>query len=101
MILVSAAVTLVPFSQIPPYRYHFKVVVGPRILEDLRERAERVSRKRVIRLMQEDGLQARVRKRFTCTTMSDRDLPIAANVLDRQSRLTGPINDGSVTQPSS
>ena len=74
---------------------------SPRILEDLREQAERVSRKRVIRLMQEDGLQARVRKRFTCTPMSDHDLPIAANVLDRQSRLTGPINDGSVTQPSS
>ena len=30
-----------------------------------------VSRKRVIRLMQEDGLKARPRKRFKCTTMSD------------------------------
>jgi putative transposase len=57
---------------------------SPRIHEDLREQAERVSRKRVIRLMQEDGLQARVRKRFKCTTMSDHDLPIAANVLDRR-----------------
>jgi transposase InsO family protein len=34
--------------------------------------------------MQEEGLQARVRKRFTCTTMSDHDQPVAANVLDRQ-----------------
>jgi putative transposase len=34
--------------------------------------------------MQEEGLQARVRKRFTCTTMSDHDQPAAANVLDRQ-----------------
>ena len=34
--------------------------------------------------MQEDGLKARVRKRFKCTTMSDHDLPVAANLLDRQ-----------------
>lgn len=56
---------------------------SPRIHADLREQDERVSRKRVIRLMQEDGLQARARKRFKCTTMSDHDPPIAANLLDR------------------
>ena len=57
---------------------------SPRIHEDLLEQHERVSRKRVIRLMQEDGLKARVRKRFSCTTMSDHDQPVAANLLDRQ-----------------
>jgi putative transposase len=57
---------------------------SPRIHEDLLEQKERVSRKRVIRLMQEDGLKARLRKRFTCTTMSDHDQPVAANLLDRQ-----------------
>jgi transposase InsO family protein len=57
---------------------------SPRIHEDLLEQHERVSRKRVIRLMQEDGLQARVRKRFKCTTMSDPALPVAANLLDRE-----------------
>ena len=36
-----------------------------------------VSRKRVIRLMQEDGLEARARKRFKCTTMSDHAQPVA------------------------
>ena len=50
----------------------------------------RVSRKRVIRLMQEDGLKARARKRFTCTTMSDHDQPVAANLLDRQFTAEGP-----------
>jgi putative transposase len=45
---------------------------SPRIHRDLREdHQERVSRKRVIRLMQEEKLQARVRKRFKCTTRSD------------------------------
>jgi putative transposase len=57
---------------------------SPRIHEDLLEQHERVSRKRVIRLMQEDGLKARVRKRFSGTTMSDHDPPVAANLLDRQ-----------------
>src|SRR4051812_42355207 len=57
---------------------------SPRIHEDLVEQEVRVSRKRVIRLMQEDGLKARARKRFKCTTLSDHDQPVAANLLDRQ-----------------
>jgi transposase InsO family protein len=57
---------------------------SPRIHEDLIEQHERVSRKRVIRLMPEDGLKARARKRYKVTTMSDHDQPVAANVLDRQ-----------------
>ena len=34
--------------------------------------------------MQADGLQARARKRFKLTTMSEHDQPVAANLLDRQ-----------------
>ncbi len=59
---------------------------SPRIHRDLLEQDMRVSRKRVIRLMQEEGLKARVRKRFKCTTMSDHDQPVAANLLDREFR---------------
>jgi len=57
---------------------------SPRIHADLIEQAIPVSRKRVVRLMQEEGLKARVRKRFKCTTMSDHDQPVAANLLNRQ-----------------
>ena len=57
---------------------------SPRIYEDLIEQEERVSRKRLVRLMQEDGLRARLRKRYKVTTMSDHDQPVAANLLDRQ-----------------
>jgi putative transposase len=57
---------------------------SPRIHRDLLEQGERISRKRVIRLMQEDGLQARTPKRFVCTTDSDHDLPVAANLLHRE-----------------
>jgi transposase InsO family protein len=63
---------------------------SPRIHEDLVEQRERVSRKRVIRLMQEEQLKARVRRRFKCTTMSDHDLPVAANLLDRQFTAAAP-----------
>ena len=56
----------------------------PRVWKDLHEAGERVSEKRVGRLMREDGLRARPRKRFKCTTMSDHDQPVAANLLDRQ-----------------
>jgi transposase InsO family protein len=34
--------------------------------------------------MQEGGLQARARRRYKVTTMSDHDQPVAANLLDRQ-----------------
>jgi transposase InsO family protein len=58
---------------------------SPRIHRDLlEEHDERVSRKRVIRLMQEDGLKARTPKRFVCTTDSDHTLPVAANLLNRE-----------------
>jgi transposase InsO family protein len=54
---------------------------SPRIFRDLKEQGERISRKRVIRIMQEQGLVARVRRRYKCTTMSDHDQPIAPNLL--------------------
>ena len=57
---------------------------SPRIHKDLQEQQEAVSRKRVIRLMQEEQLQARQRKRFKLTTMSDHDLPVAPNLLARE-----------------
>jgi transposase InsO family protein len=64
---------------------------SPRIHRELREDdQERVSRKRVIRLMQEEKLQARVRKRFRCTTDSNHDQPVAANLLDRDFRADAP-----------
>jgi putative transposase len=44
--------------------------------EDSRENSERVGRNRTIRLMQEQGLCARARKRFTCTTVSNHDQPV-------------------------
>ena len=63
---------------------------SPRIHTDLIEQQERVSRKRVIRLMQAKGLKARLRKRFKGTTVNDPALPVAANLLERQFRAAAP-----------
>jgi len=63
---------------------------SPRIHADLRDQHEHVSRKRIIRLMQEEQLVARPRKRFVGTTMSDHDLPVATNLLDREFTATAP-----------
>ncbi len=57
---------------------------SPRIYDDFVEWGEHVSRKRIIRLMQEEKLKARVVKRYKVTTDSDHDQPIADNVLKQQ-----------------
>ena len=49
-----------------------------------------MSRKRVIRLMRQNGLRARARKRYKLTTMSDHDQPVAANLLNRQFAAAAP-----------
>jgi len=63
---------------------------SPRVWEDLREQDVRVSRKRVVRLMQEQELKARARKRFRSTSVSDRDQPVAANLLNREFHAAAP-----------
>ena len=56
---------------------------SPRVHRELRARGIRVSKKRVERLMRENGLVARQKRRFVHTTDSRHALPIAPNVLDR------------------
>jgi putative transposase len=57
---------------------------SPRIYDDFVEWQEPISRKRIIRLMQEEGLKARVRKRYKGTTMRDHDRPVADNLLQQE-----------------
>jgi transposase InsO family protein len=63
---------------------------SPRVHADLVAQGERVSRKRIVRLMQADGLVARKRRRYKCTTMSDHDQPVAANLLGREFEAAAP-----------
>jgi transposase InsO family protein len=63
---------------------------SPRVHADLADQDVHVSRKRVARVMREEGLQARPRKRFKSTTMSDHDQPVAANLLNRDFTAAAP-----------
>jgi transposase InsO family protein len=63
---------------------------SPRIHRELRKHGERVSRKRIVRLMQAQDLVARKRRRYKCTTMSDHDQPVAANLLQREFTAAAP-----------
>lgn len=57
---------------------------APRVHAELQAQGEPVSRKRIARLMREDGLVGRRPRRFVRTTQSRPADPIAPNVLDRQ-----------------
>jgi transposase InsO family protein len=64
---------------------------APRVQKELaKAQGIHVGRKRVARLMRQEGLRARPRRRFKCTTMSDHDQPVAANLLDRNFQATAP-----------
>jgi transposase InsO family protein len=57
---------------------------SPRVHRDLRANGHRVGKKRIERLVQEQGLAAKRKRRFRRTTDSNHLHPIAPNVLDRQ-----------------
>jgi transposase InsO family protein len=63
---------------------------SPRVLKDLRGLGYRVSRKRIERMMRENGLQAIMRRRFRCTTNSAHEYPVAANLLARRFEVDRP-----------
>ena len=56
---------------------------SPRIHQDLQAAGERVGRRRVIRLMQQKELCARIPRRFRKTTDSEHDFEIAPNSVNR------------------
>jgi transposase InsO family protein len=62
----------------------------PRIHDKLKKQGVRVSGKRLARVMCEQGVRGKTKKRFVVTTDSDHPLEVAPNVLDRDFRANGP-----------
>ncbi len=56
---------------------------SPRILKEIRGRGFPVGKERVERLMRENGIRARHKRRYKATTDSRHALPVALNLLDR------------------
>ena len=56
---------------------------SPRVHRELRAKGRRIGKKRVERLMREQGIVARKKRRFRKTTDSNHPHPIAPNVLER------------------
>lgn len=62
----------------------FKGAYGsPRMTEELKARGLPVSKGRVERLMRENGIRARHKRRYKATTDSKHTMPVAPNLLDR------------------
>ena len=63
---------------------------SPRVVDALRERGHEVGKHRVARLMRENGIWARVRRRFRHTTDSTHKLPVAPNLLEQNFSANAP-----------
>jgi transposase InsO family protein len=63
---------------------------SPRMVRELRRRGFAVGKERVERLMRENGIRARHKRRYQVTTDSKHSLPVAANLLARQFTPTTP-----------
>ena len=57
---------------------------SPRMVRELRARGLSAGKERVERLMRENGIRARHKRRFKVTTDSKHSLPVAENLLERQ-----------------
>jgi putative transposase len=63
---------------------------SPRVHRELVAQGIGIGRKRVIRLMRQEGLVGRRRRRFKATTDSKHNRPVAPNILDRQFEAAAP-----------
>ncbi|MET3119718.1 transposase InsO family protein [Undibacterium sp. GrIS 1.8] len=63
---------------------------SPRMLRELRQRGFKASKERTERLMRENDIRARHKRRYKITSDSKYALPVAENLLDRNFMPTAP-----------
>jgi transposase InsO family protein len=66
------------------YRASKQTYGSPRIHAQLRQQGERCGKHRIARLMRQQGLVAKQRRKYCATTNSQHQLPVAENLLARQ-----------------
>src|ERR1041384_221256 len=70
---------------VAPHQRGRRTYGRPRAHRELRAQGVRVGKKRIERLMRENGIEGRMKRRFKRTTDSKHGGPIAPNILARQS----------------
>jgi transposase InsO family protein len=63
---------------------------SPRIHAELKNQGERCSRKRVARIMRENGIEAKHKRKFKATTDSQHKFPVAPNLLEQNFKVSEP-----------
>jgi putative transposase len=72
------------YEEIKKIHDESKEIYGsPRIEKKLRQNGTKTSPKRVARIMRENGLRSKVKKKFKATTNSKHNLPVAENLLQQ------------------
>jgi putative transposase len=61
---------------------------SPRIERELRKAGTKTSENRVARIMKENGLRAKTKRKFKATTNSNHNLPVASNLLNQNFTVT-------------
>lgn len=72
------------------YHEHRGRYGSPRVFNELKSRGEKVSRKRIERLMRQEGICGTFRRRFRRTTNSQHKHPVAPNLLERHFEVDTP-----------
>ncbi len=63
---------------------------SPRITEDLREKGYRCGKNRIARIMRENGIVAKTKRKYKATTNAKHNLPVAPNLLNQSFTASGP-----------
>jgi len=63
---------------------------SPRVQKDLVSQGHESGRGRVARLMRQNGIRGKQKRRYTVTTDSDHRLPVAPNILERRFEVAAP-----------
>src|SRR5262249_26666195 len=72
------------------YERSHRTYGSPRVLRDLQEAGYRCARKRIARIMRENGLVAVQRRRWKATTQSAHTFPVQINLLARDFKASAP-----------